>query len=123
MADRVRQIGLRFPEEVFEALDKKRWEDKLSFQALGEALFLGWLKEENEVLEIPERPRRGPSADRWNDMLDTVLRHGNPKVADNLKGVLKVFYEQTLLQLESAANNQKQAAPAASSGKARGKSV
>lgn len=94
-------MTLRFPAEVFEALDSKRFEDKTSFQALGEGLFLGWLSNEKQVKFELNRPKRGPSGDRWHDMLDTILRHGDPAVADNLKGVLKVFHEQALLQAES----------------------
>ena len=98
---KLRKIGLRFSDEVFEALDSKRWEEKLSFQALGEELFLGWLSDEKQVKFEINRPKRGPSGDRWHDMLDTILRHGKPEIAENLKGVMKVFHEQALLQAES----------------------
>ena len=99
--NKVRRVNIRFPEEVFEALDSKRWEEKLSFQALGEGLFLGWLSDEKQVKFELNRPKRGPSSERYHDMLDTILQHGDPAVADNLKGVLKVFHEQALLQAES----------------------
>ena len=99
--NKVRRVNIRFSEEVFEALDSKRFEDKTTFQALGEDLFLSWLSGGKQVKFELNRPKRGPSGDRWHDMLDTILRHGDPAVADNLKGVLKVFHEQALLQAES----------------------
>ena len=123
MNKNIKRIGLRFPEEVFEALDSKRWEEKLSFQALGEELFLGWLSDEKQVKFEINRPKRGPSSERYHDMLDLVLRDGDPEVIDSLKGLLKVFHEQILLRRETAAEDLGKSEPVIPSGKAGRKSV
>ena len=123
MNKNIKRIGLRFPEEVFEALDSKRWEEKLSFQALGEELFLGWLSNEKQVKFEINRPKRGPSSERYHDMLDLVLRDGDPEVIDSLKGLLKVFHEQILLRRETAAEDLGKSEPVVPSGKAGRKSV
>jgi len=66
-----------------------------------EGLLLESLSNEKQVNIAPNRPQREPSSERYHDMLDIILRHGKPEIADNLKGVMKVFHEQALLQAES----------------------
>ena len=39
-----RRINLRFSEELYEQLDRKRFEEKTSFQAIGSALFVDWVR-------------------------------------------------------------------------------
>lgn len=40
------RVSIQVPPDLFEAMDKKRFEDKASFQEVGERLFRQWLGEE-----------------------------------------------------------------------------
>jgi len=54
MADEpgINRISLRIPADLFDRLDRKRFEEKTTFQQIGLQLFEDWLRGERKVSEV-----------------------------------------------------------------------
>jgi hypothetical protein len=106
MADE-RRLNLRFPAELYQQLDEKRFKTRTTFQAVGLHLFEEWLKE-----DTPEMPRRTyqRQKDPLVEKLAAIRASGDQTLIEIVKRAVEASYgilqhgltEEDINQLKAA---------------------
>ncbi len=88
MADE-RRLNLRFPAELYEQLDEKRFRTRTTFQAVGLHLFEEWLK-----ADTPELPRRTyqKQKDPLIEKLAAIRASGDQSLIEIVKRAVEASY-------------------------------
>ena len=88
MADE-RRLNLRFPGELYEQLDEKRFRTRTTFQAVGLHLFEEWLK-----ADTPELPRRTyqKQKDPLVEKLAAIRASGDQSLIEIVKRAVEASY-------------------------------
>ena len=74
-----KHINIRVSEEVYKALDQKRFTEDTSFQAVGTRLFTAWLEGKGATAAQPEKPK------------PVIIPAGVRKLARTLEDVLEAL--------------------------------
>lgn len=112
MADE-RRLNLRFPPELFEQMDEKRFKTRTTFQAIGLHLFEEWVKSDQ-----PAVPRRSARKQRepFLEMAAIVLASGDESLIEMLKKAVEATYGLLQHSLTGEQINQLRAAARGDSG-------
>lgn len=80
------RISLRIPEDLFDEIKRKAFEDRTTFQAIGLDLFTQWLRGDRELSPPPD----DPAIERFREFLSGGAA---PERKKALRIALEVFLE------------------------------
>lgn len=95
----MKSITVRVTEEIFSRLEGKRFAEKTSFQAVGEAFFSQWL----EGQEVPPAPHRDPDLAAMGEWVERLIAIPEKQLQDYERAastILRWAWEQEKINRE-----------------------